>query len=82
MLPSLGYFAQILQTKYFRSGPWLQSVDSKGYWLQITPKMVLSCGLAAKAGLDFGLSPCIYYMRGVKGFWGAGGETGLGIEAG
>jgi hypothetical protein len=80
VLPSLGYFAQILQTKYFRSGPWLQSVDSKGDLLQIPPKIGLSCCLTAKAGLDFGLSPCVYYMRGVKGFWVPEGKLDRGLR--
>ncbi len=72
--PALGDFAQILRNKRLMSGPWLQSLDSKGGLLQILPKMGLSGGLAAKAGLDFGLSPCVYYMGGVKGFCVPGGN--------
>jgi hypothetical protein len=80
--PTPGDFAQIHQTKRFRSGPWLQNPDSKGGFLQILPKMGLSCGFAAKAGLDFGLSPCVYYMRGVKGFGIPGGENRNGDKGG
>ncbi len=66
-IPSLPYFVQNLQNIRLRSGPCSQSPDSKGCVLQILPNMGFSCGLRRKKVVGFGVAPCVYYMRGVKG---------------